>query len=401
MKKAIKFFVFLVFCTKIFGISLEESIKLAIMNNTGIFLASQDLEIAKSKLKQAKTVNFPKLQLGAYYDKYNLNYPAIFSSAIGAFNLEENSQYLYGTRFVLTQPLYTGGKNETLIKQADQNLLSTKSAYLAMKNSLIYSVRESYVDIIYLKKKRNILENAISQIEKIRRDGKEDVLYKNKKQLHEIEVKLTDAIFKLNFVVNTEFIDVEKVENNLEVPEENFLEENDQKYIVVALEKRPEFSGLRARKSIDSLSVELGKNFRFPNIDLFSTYDYLKSSQSEWMGNFQIGVSFTIPLFDGGARWQQLKEKNALFRKTKAIVGSKEEEIKRQVMQALEKLKLSQKFYELASKQKEGFSIPTKATPEDIEEWKKVNFDVLDAEESFIMAKFYLSYVTGEDIEKY
>jgi len=162
MKRAVKIFVFLIFCSKIFGICLEECIKLAIMNNTEIFLAGQDLEIAKSKLNQAKTVNFPKLQLGAYYNRYNLNYPAIFSSAIGAFNLEENSQFLYGTRIVLTQPLYTGGKNKTLIKQAEQNLLSAKSVYLTMKNRLIYNVRKSYVDVIYLKKKHNILKNAIS-----------------------------------------------------------------------------------------------------------------------------------------------------------------------------------------------------------------------------------------------
>jgi len=170
---------------------------------------------------------------------------------------------------------------------------------------------------------------------------------------------------------------------------------------VIALEKRPEFSGLRAREFIDSLSVELGKNFRFPNIDLFSTYDYLKPSQGGWLSNFQVGMSLSIPLFDGGARWQQLKEKNALFKKTKALVGSKEEEIKREVMQALEKLKLSQKFYELARKQKEEFSMPVKAIPKDIERWKEANFDILDAEKKFILAKFYLSYVTGEDIEKY
>ncbi|MCD6422750.1 MAG: TolC family protein [Elusimicrobia bacterium] len=401
MKRAVKIFVFLIFCSKIFGICLEECIKLAIMNNTEIFLAGQDLEIAKSKLNQAKTVNFPKLQLGAYYNRYNLNYPAIFSSAIGAFNLEENSQFLYGTRIVLTQPLYTGGKNKTLIKQAEQNLLSAKSVYLTMKNRLIYNVRKSYVDVIYLKKKHNILKNAISQIEKIKGKGKEGILYKNTKQLHEIEIKLTDAIFKLNSIVDTEFIDIEKIENTLEVPEENFLEEDVQKYIVIALEKRPEFSGLRAREFIDSLSVELGKNFRFPNIDLFSTYDYLKPSQGGWLSNFQVGMSLSIPLFDGGARWQQLKEKNALFKKTKALVGSKEEEIKREVMEALEKLKLSQKFYELAGKQKEEFSMPVKAIPEDIERWKEANFDILDAERKFILAKFYLSYVTGEDIEKY
>jgi len=401
MKRAVKIFVFLIFCSKIFGICLEECIKLAIMNNTEIFLAGQDLEIAKSKLNQAKTVNFPKLQLGAYYNRYNLNYPAIFSSAIGAFNLEENSQFLYGTRIVLTQPLYTGGKNKTLIKQAEQNLLSAKSVYLTMKNRLIYNVRKSYVDVIYLKKKHNILKNAISQIEKIKGKGKESILYKNTKQLHEIEIKLTDAIFKLNSIVATEFIDIEKIENTLEVPEENFLEEDVQKYIVIALEKRPEFSGLRAREFIDSLSVELGKNFRFPNIDLFSTYDYLKPSQGGWLSNFQVGMSLSIPLFDGGARWQQLKEKNALFKKTKALVGSKEEEIKREVMQALRKLKLSQKFYELARKQKEEFSMPVKAIPKDIERWKEANFDILDAEKKFIIAKFYLSYVTGEDIEKY
>ena len=401
MKRAVKIFVFLIFCSKIFGICLEECIKLAIMNNTEIFLAGQDLEIAKSKLNQAKTVNFPKLQLGAYYNRYNLNYPAIFSSAIGAFNLEENSQFLYGTRIVLTQPLYTGGKNKTLIKQAEQNLLSAKSVYLTMKNRLIYNVRKSYVDVIYLKKKNNILKNAISQIEKIKGKGKESILYKNTKQLHEIEIKLTDAIFKLNSIVATEFIDIEKIENTLEVPEENFLEEDVQKYIVIALEKRPEFSGLRAREFIDSLSVELGKNFRFPNIDLFSTYDYLKPSQGGWLSNFQVGMSLSIPLFDGGARWQQLKEKNALFKKTKALVGSKEEEIKREVMQALRKLKLSQKFYELARKQKEEFSMPVKAIPKDIERWKEANFDILDAERKFILAKFYLSYVTGEDIEKY
>ncbi|MFH1352227.1 MAG: TolC family protein, partial [bacterium] len=319
----------------------------------------------------------------------------------GAFNLRPDSEELYGTRITLDQPLYTGGKNKTIEKQASHNLLSTQAQYLTEKNRIIYEVERKFIEVFYLKKMSAVISSAETSIAKTDPGSLEaEIGMQMEKEKINLDMELNKTLHELNSLVSAEFIDSAQVLVTL-VPDETVLDGNLTKLILIAQQDRPELKGLKARESIDSLSVELGKSFKFPNVDFFSKYDYLHAIEDEWSSNFQVGVSLTFPLYDGGVRWQQFMERNALFQKTKILISSEEERIKSQVEQAYRGLEFSTKIFGLAQKRKDSFSIPSKSGVKDIKKWKEVMMDYLTAERDLLVAAAFLKFSTGSEISKY
>jgi len=386
---------------RICALNIDECINLAVSNNPTLLLYREDIKISEFRVNQSKALTKPRMSLGAYYDYYNLGYPSIFSSSIGAFNLGPDSEELYGTRITLAQPLYTGGKNKTIKKQASQKLLSMKAQYLAEKNRIIFEVKKKFIEVFYLKKMCDVISNAETSVSKAASGSlkTEMKMYLKTEKLN-LDMELTRTLHELNSLVSAEFIESESISDGFKidgtVPDENIT-----KLILIAQQNRPEMKGLRARELIDSLSVELGKSFKFPNVDFFSKYDYLHAIDDEWSSNFQVGMSLTFPLYDGGVRWQQFREQNALFQKTKILISSEEERIKSQVEQAYTGLEFSKKIFALAQKRKESFSIPPNSGVKGIKKWKEVMMNYLTAERDMFVASAFLEFSTGSEISKY
>jgi len=343
----------------------------------------------------------PKMSLGAYYDYYSLDYPSIFSSSIGAFNLGDDSEKLYGTRVTMSQPLYTGGKSKTLRKQAAHKLLSDQAQHQAEKNRIIYEVKKHFFIIFYLKKIRTVISNTELQVAKARESAlKAEMELQLKREGLNTDMELNRTLHKFNSLVSAEFIESESISDGIEI-DETIFDEKLTKLILIAQQNRPEMKGLKAKETIDSLSVGLGKSFKFPNVDLFSTYDYLHARGDEWASNFQVGMSFTFPLYDGGARWSQFMERNALFQKTKILVSAENERIKNQVKQAYQNLVFTKKIHDLMRDRKDSFQLPAKSGVKDIKEWKEVMTNYLVAEKDLRVAVAFLNFSTGSEISKY
>jgi len=370
------------------------------MNNPSLLLGAEDMKIAKLKLNQVSALFKPKLSLGAYYDYYSLDYPSVFSSSIGAFNLQDASDNFYGTRVTLTQPLYTGGAISALKKQASQKLFDSENALESSKNRLLYGVKEKFINVIYLKKKIAAAENAQRQIKKI--DGASgsaaysDII----KKKAEFNASLVENIYALNALISSEFIKAEDISG--EVPRDERLSgEEETKFILLAGANRPELKSIRARGAVDFVSLGLEKTLKFPNVDLFSTYDYLHAIGDEWERNFQVGISMTLPLYDGGARWWRFAEKKALLRKTKINIAHEEESIKREVELACRKYSIAAEYLKDAKKDKAGFRMPPKVKAADIAAWSRITENYLDAEMNFSISAAYLEYAAGLSLSKY
>ena len=394
------FVLMVVFAAFSYAVGIEECVKLAVGNNSNLLLCREEINISKIKTKQAESLFKPKIYLGAYYDYYSLDYPSIFSSSIGAFNLQEASDNFYGTRLTLTQTLYTGGKDTTLRKQASQKYLEAEASYLTEKNKVIYEVRRGFIEITYLAKNIQTLVNAQAGLEKIEDEDKkkiENALQKDKLQL---EKQINDATYGFNAVICTEFIESSKISGDVEI-DNKMLGEDRTKLVILAQQHRPELKSLKAKESVDSLSVGLEKTLKFPNVDFFSEYDYLHATGNEWESNFQVGLSMTIPLFDGGARFQKYMERDSLLRKTRIIVSSEEDRIKREVEAAYEKMLIAKKMYDMALNEKQSFAMPGKIRAEDINNWNALMINFQICEKELLQSIAYLEFTTGSEISKY
>ncbi|MEA2082031.1 MAG: TolC family protein [Elusimicrobiota bacterium] len=379
---------------------LDYCLKTAVMNNASLLLAREDIKIAKLKSNQVSALFRPKLSLGAYYDYYSLDYPSVFSSSIGAFNLQNASDNFYGTRATLTQPLYTGGAISALKKQASQKLLDSENALAASKNRLLYAVKEKFINVIYLKKKIVAAENALRQSKKISGVSGKSVYSDLLRKKAGFRVLLMEEVYALNALISSEFIKAEDIKGGVH-SDESLAAGGETKFILLARQNRPEFKSLRERGAVDFLSLGLEKSFKFPNVDLFSTYDYLHAIGDEWERNFQVGISMTLPLYDGGARWLRFSEKKALLRKTKVNIAREEENIKREVEKSCRKYALAAEYLKEAEAEKSGFRMPQKVRAADISAWFRIAENHLDAETDFYISAAYLEYAAGLSLSKY
>ncbi len=380
--------------------NLDYCLKTAVMNNSSLLLGAQDVKIAKLKLNQVSALFKPKLSLGAYYDYYSLDYPSVFSSSIGAFNLQDASDNFYGTRVTLTQPLYTGGAVTALKKQASQKLSDSENMLAAEKNRILYGVKEKFINVIYLKKKIEAEENALRQIEKVSGASGGSVYSDRLRKKAEFNAALVENIYALNALISSEFIKAEDISGEA-YRDERLSGEEVTKFILLAGANRPELKSLRERASVDFISLGLEKSLKFPNVDLFSTYDYLHAIGDEWESNFQVGISMTFPLYDGGARWWRFAEKKALLRKTKINIAHEEENIKREVEMACRKFSIAEKYLKEAKKEKDNFRMPQKVKVADIASWSRITENCLDAEMNFYISAAYLEYAAGLSLSKY
>ena len=391
---------FFIFGAWLFAADLDYCLKTAVMNNSFLLLGAEDIKIAKLRLNQVSSLFKPKVSLGAYYDYYSLDYPSVFSSSIGSFNLQDASDNFYGTRVTLTQPLYTGGAVTTLKKQASQKLLDSENMLEASKNRLLYGVKEKFINVIYLKKKIAAEENALRQIEKISGDSGGNVYSGILRKKAGFNADLLENVYALNALVSSEFIQAEDISGEV-VHDDKLSGEDVTKFILLAGANRPELKGLRERESVDFISLGLEQSLKFPNVDLFSTYDYLHAIGDEWERNFQVGISMTLPLYDGGARWWRFAEKKALLRKTKINIAHEEESIKREVELACRKYSIAAEYLKDAKKDKDSFRMPPKVKAADIAAWSRITENYLDAEMNFSISAAYLEYAAGLSLSKY
>jgi len=385
---------------RISAADMDFCLKTAVLNNPRLVLSAEDIKIARLKRNQVSSLFMPKLSLGAYYDYYSLDYPSVFSSSIGAFNLQEASDNFYGTRMTLTQPLYTGGAITTLKKQASQTLLDSENIHAAEKNRVLYGVKVKYINVLYIKKKLEALENAMRQVRKIDDGAAAESYAEMLSRKAALDASLVDNIYDLNALTASEFIAGEDITGDAFI-DESLSGDAATKFTLLAIANRPELKSLREKESVDFLSLGLEQSVKFPNVDLFSTYDYLHAAENEWATNFQVGVSMTLPLYDGGARWLRFEEKKALLRKTKVSIAQTEEAIKREVEKACRKYSLAEKYLSEAAASKKSFRMPQRAGSGDIMSWARVTENELDAEMRFYLAGAYLEYAVGILISKY
>lgn len=114
-------------------ITMKEAVEIGIASNQGLQALKKKVEVAESKLLEAKRALFPTAQ----------------------FVTEENGG-IAGGRFYkgrnykvnVNQPVFYGGELVLTVKQAEANIKSSKQEYEKARNDYIHQVRQSYYGVV-------------------------------------------------------------------------------------------------------------------------------------------------------------------------------------------------------------------------------------------------------------
>jgi len=314
--------------------SLKESVDYAITNNSDIKMSTYDQLIAKTKINQQIGTILPQINAsGSLTDN--------FQSASSL-----SSKYIMSAGAQLDQKIYdptfsAGLKAANFGKtQAALNLEQTKE-------QIVYSVCRTYYQTLIIKKQYDVLNTILSftsetlkAIELKYTNGsakkldidKIKVTYNNthsqvKQAELNYEQSLNNLKCQMGIPVDSVIVLTDTLNDN---PSEDYIPASDTNY----LENRTDYKLLKVSLNLQETNKSNFQTGYLPSLSFNANYGY-QSSQNEftliddnWDANSSVGLSLSVPIFDGLQRHEKVAQSNYEISKAKENIKSAEQTIK-------------------------------------------------------------------------
>jgi outer membrane protein TolC len=295
-------------------LSLNDSVILALKNNQNIKIANLNREKTYWALKQAeagKGFTFGYTHTG---ERYNTPPSTLIP------------RYYWTTKFdnsfSLSLPIYTGGKLESQINQANLNLKVSDLNFDATKQQVKQIVTNYYFSVLQCRKNLQVsqetVDNYISHLKNVQLQydagtvAKSDVLSS--------EVSLANARNDLIKAQNNYELAVANLNNAIGLPLESelILKEDLQLQkdirtlgdcVKYALANRPELAEYQAKIAIAQDDIKIAQSGYLPTVNFVAKEDwYDKELPGSNNNNWLVGLNISMNIFDSGINKSKVKQ---------------------------------------------------------------------------------------------
>lgn len=392
------------------GLSLKESVNLALQNNRGLQANEEKLRAAEAKVGEAFSSKLPSLSLDLGYNKYYQS-PAKTTISVGgvptttSFGIDEAAN-IYNYGLSLKQYLYTGGKITHQLKIAELNLRAAGEELRRAKQDLIYQVENAFFGVLRARKMLGLAEESealarthLDQVNKMFRAGvstQADIL-RSEVRLSELEqtkikARSGEELAENNFnnVIGRSLGDAVSLESYLiefGIPALSY-----DGLLKDAYASRPDWLSFLTGKEASQNGVALARSGYYPSFILTGAYggqntDYPQNGVQYQQTNWNLTAAGSWSIFDGLATSARVREAEANLRAAEAS----EDQLKRAVA-----LELKDAFLGLtdAKERIEGLGKAVELAKENLrianlryQSGVGANIEVLDAQNSLSRAE--------------
>ncbi len=373
------------------NLNLEESIQIALENNIGYKIAESTVDISQAQVKEAegaKKINMKVqggyLQMSETIDEEAIeagDYSGLFAAGQGVPIISMST----------TKILYSGGKIESLIDQAEANKQISLNDLEKEKQGVIYKVTEAYYQVLQTEGMKRVSAQAVKQMqshlessEALLKEGMIAPIDLNriKSQLSNLEHNLIKAengykltMYNINSIMgidlNTELV----LKNNLSYePCEINLEDA----LVQAGENRSQIMNITLQRRIMEEMVDIAESNRKPQVIL--------SAESGITG-WQAMIVAEYSLMDGGVNKAKIKQAELNLAQVDQSEKQVQQLIEFEVRSAYLNMREAEKLIKVAEEgiinSQESFRIAQVKYNEGI----ATNTEVIDAQSTLIEAE--------------
>ncbi len=373
------------------NLNLEESIQIALENNIGYKITESTVGVSQAQVKEAegaKKLNMKLqggyLQMSETLDEEDMeagDYSDLFALAPGVPIIAISARRI----------IYSGGKLESLIDQAEANKQISLNDLEKEKQAIIYKVTEAYYQVLQTEGIKKVSAQAVKQMqahlessEALLKEGMIAPIDLNriKSQLSNLEHNLIKAengyeltMYNINSIMgidlNTELV----LENNLSYePCEINLEDA----LIQAGENRSEIMNIAQQRRIMEEMVDVAKSNRKPQV-IFSA----ESGIAGW----QAMIVAEYSLFDGGVNKAKIEQAEIKLTQVDQSEKQMRQFIEFEVRSAYLNMKEAEKLIKIAEEgiknSQESFRIAQAKYNEGI----ATNTEVIDAQSTLIEAE--------------
>jgi outer membrane protein len=311
-------------------LTLEEAIKVALQNNKSIQISRSNLNIAKSRIIQARSNFLPHLGSNGTYTWWektqNMEIPAgVFGPEPISMSLDFSKDYV--AAFSLSQPLFTSGRIWQSYKISELGLKVAEEDYKEQEQIVIFSTKKAFYDLLLAQQFVGVTEEALSlaeehlRITKVRFNAGEASEFEVLRA--EVEVaNLRPQVIKAKNNVKLATLGLKNtlglgLEGEIEIEGEF---EKEASYpnldicLKTAFENRPELARLGYQRETAQRGVKLAKVNNWPSLSAVVNYQWQSQKlfyQKEWEDTYSGFLVLSIPLFDGFYTRGKVRESKA------------------------------------------------------------------------------------------
>jgi outer membrane protein len=364
------FFSFVAYSDEVPTYTLSDVYRITLKKNDDLRLATESLKQSESAVKKATAILLPKFAFNSQFTHYDRR----VSFNMAGMAIDIFPQNTYNITLTLIQPIYNGGRNIGIYKQAKLGKEIADNSVVLTKQNVLLGVTAAYYQVI---KSQKNLEITRSTLELTRRELKvaqarykvgevtvtaviqaEMGLKNSERELvqRENELKIAKENFRLLTGIKGDFVLVEPEEPSLpqgnldDLVTKGFSERLEMKMNELELNlARQELAKARGRflPTVSAQAMFLRQSAEFPAKQYAS-----------------VSLNFSLPIFDGGVGFAELKEGKS--KEQQAIINRDRliKEIRLQVNQAYlnlqtvtaaletveKQVELAKKNYELVSR---------------------------------------------------
>ncbi|MBV9079570.1 MAG: TolC family protein [Elusimicrobia bacterium] len=302
-------------------LSLRASLDRARKNNPRLQVAEKEYQIAETKVRQAKSLFFPRATLNFDAVRYHNETLSLIPAEIGNVVLETpastggrvHEDTLYIGRLNLVQTLYAGGKVDYTYRLSKANIKRAQTTLDTLQNQVELETSEAFYGLLALKEKRRLIQNALLDVEKMVRQAPNQHArlmasaerYDLRRRLSSIEGDEKDLRFKYLKALGAEYFSDIDVDGTLDG---RIVEEDLQTVLVWAKQNRAELKETALQEEVDALSVGLSQAERYPVLRLGGGVEVRNDDFPLDQTNWNAVLDMNIPIFDGFSSPARVRE---------------------------------------------------------------------------------------------
>jgi outer membrane protein TolC len=316
---------------KVFLRSLEEAVVMAYRNNRDIQAQEKQIAVAKADILGARSAFLPNLDLNAGYTRNGDVLRASTATAskkdYGVFGGYKNNNRL---GLSLDEMIYNGGADIAAFKQARLVFDEQLQTLRAVKLNVEFETRRLYYGLLLGYETRRIAENLVTQAQAHYEDTKRKFEQGTASRFDVLQSKVQVSLLMPELINALNAIDLIQAELNkllgLNV-QDSIVIEDEMQYFPIAIEEdeflkqaylhKPEMILQSLGIDVNKWGIRLAKSGWLPQVSAGAEYFYQSNNTANMFNtrhnNWNVGVSVSLPIFDGFATKAKVDAARALY----------------------------------------------------------------------------------------
>ena len=378
-------------------LSLEDCLKLTLVNNKGLQRIVQEKEIARGERLKSYSAILPSVNLTGDYTRLDE------VKSIAGFTIGDVDNYSAGLN--VTQPIFAGGSIAATINAGKLFSLLTDQTVRASTQDVIYSAEHSYYDVLLNQHLYQISADAVRSAQAHLNDVKQKRTGGVASDFDVLRAEVELSNFKADLIQNKNAINISKTQllNVMGISQDSDFTLSDklsyiplkmimEHAVEVAYRNRPDLYGRQFDIKYQKELLKIARSRYWPTIsgyydNTWSKPDPHNNTKIEWGRAWQSGFMATMPLFDGLSREGDIIQQKARVRQSQIDLIDAEETTLFELTKALLSIENTEEFVQSQqlnlTRAEEGIRLVGIGYREGI----NTQVEVIDAESALTRAK--------------